>query len=274
MLVLFVQYQGLPIEYSFNAHHDVSTLISYAGGPDAFLARLDAMFEPGLNPTGPARFNHTLFNPGNEPSFNTPYMYHWVGRPDLSVRQSRRVAKSYFGPTPDGLPGNSDAGAMESWVLWNMIGLYPVTGQTTFLVGSPWFSDVTITLGSAGSDSRHELRMTVAYDAEYDEREQQEDAYYVQSLRVNGQDWGKSWVTWDDVFVARENGDSGGISVSSMEFVLGKEPGTWATGKDAELPPSPASEASQQEEVVAAGDEEEEEEPMMRPQWWRRSFGG
>ncbi|KXJ92400.1 glycoside hydrolase family 92 protein [Microdochium bolleyi] len=227
-------YQGLPIEYSFNAHHDVSTLISYAGGPDAFLARLDAMFTPELNPSGDSRFNKTLFNPGNEPSFNTPYMYHWVGRPDLSVKQSRNIAKSYFKPTQGGLPGNSDAGAMESWVLWNMIGLYPVTGQTTFLVGSPWFSDLTITLREG-----HELRMTATYDADYSREEQQADAYYVQSLKVNGHDWDKSWVTWDDVFATRDSG-----SGSSMEFVLGKEPSTWATGDDTELPPSPASETS------------------------------
>ncbi|RWA10279.1 hypothetical protein EKO27_g4840, partial [Xylaria grammica] len=37
-------YQGLPMEYSFNAHHDVATLIAYSGGPEAFVARLEAMF--------------------------------------------------------------------------------------------------------------------------------------------------------------------------------------------------------------------------------------
>lgn len=53
-------------------------------------------------------------------------------------------------------------------------------------------------------------------------------AFYVQSLKVNGVDWNKSWVTWDDIFA------EGG----SMEFVLGPEPADWATGA---LPPSPAS---------------------------------
>ena len=55
-----------------------------------------------------------------------------------------------------------------------------------------------------------------------------ESAYYVQSLKVNGQAWNKSWVTWDDVFA------KGG----RLDFVLGDEPVRWAEGPD---PPSPAS---------------------------------
>lgn len=53
-------------------------------------------------------------------------------------------------------------------------------------------------------------------------------AFYVQSLKVNGKQWTKSWVTWQDVF---ENG-------GSMEFVLGDQPKNWASG---DVPPSPAS---------------------------------
>lgn len=53
-------------------------------------------------------------------------------------------------------------------------------------------------------------------------------AFYVQSLKVNGQQWDKSWVAWDDVFA-----DGG-----TMEFVLGASPASWAIGQ---LPPSPGS---------------------------------
>ncbi|KAK5635138.1 hypothetical protein RRF57_010850 [Xylaria bambusicola] len=208
-------YQGLPMEYSFNAHHDVATLIEYSGGKDAFVARLEAMFTPGLS-SGNSQFGHTLFNPGNEPSFATPYLFNFAGRQDLSVKYSRAVARSYYAPTESGLPGNSDAGAMESWVLWNMIGLYPLTGQTTFLIASPWFADLTIDLGS---DKK--LIITAENVAQ--------ESYYVQSLSVNGKSWDKAWILWDDVFA------NGG----TMDFVLGPEPVDWATG---DLPPSPASE--------------------------------
>lgn len=79
--------------------------------------------------------------------FNIPYLYNYVNRQDLSVAQSRKVAKKYFNTGVAGLPGNSDAGAMQTWLLWNMIGLYPITGQTTFLIHSPWFESLTIDLG-------------------------------------------------------------------------------------------------------------------------------
>ncbi|ORY62936.1 glycoside hydrolase family 92 protein [Pseudomassariella vexata] len=211
-------YQGLPIEYSFNAHHDIDHLISLCDGEDEFVRRLEVMFTPGMNPTGSATFNYTLFNPGNEPSFTTPFLFNYAGRQDLAVKYSRFVAKSYYHPTPAGLPGNSDAGAMESWVLWVMLGLYPMTGQTSFLIGSPWFRDLTIHLGGG-----NELHITTTGGAE--------ESYYVQSLKVNGEDWNKAWVTWEDVFA------NGG----TMEYILGPEPVDWATGP---MPPSPASVSS------------------------------
>lgn len=176
------------------------------------------MFLGGANPTGSASFNYTIFNPGNEPSFTTPYLYNFVGRQDLSVYHSRYAAKSYYEPTPNGLPGNSDAGAMESWLLWSMLGLYPITGQTTFLIGSPWFANTTIALGGGKS-----LVVTTENGSE--------DSYYVQSLTVNGEAWTQSWVTWSDIF------ESGG----TMHFVMGTEPANWDTGSP---PPSPATETS------------------------------
>lgn len=96
-----------------------------------------------------------------------------------------------------------------------MIGLYPVTGQTTFLIASPWFSDLSISLGAGKI-----LNITTTGGGE--------DAFYVQSLKVNGQQWNKSWVNWYDIFA-----DGG-----SLEFVLGQSPSNWTTG---EAPPSPGS---------------------------------
>ncbi|KAE9363067.1 glycoside hydrolase family 92 protein [Stipitochalara longipes BDJ] len=211
-------YEGLPWEYSFNAQHDINTLIALSGGPETFVNRLEMMFTPNMTARN-AAFNSTIFNPGNEPSFNTPYLYNYVGRQDLSVKRSRNIAKSYYSPTPDGLPGNSDAGAMESWLLWNMLGLYPMVGQTTFLIGSPWFANTSVSLGVGKA-----LTMTTTGGTN--------ESYYVQSLRVNGKQWKQSWVTWDDIFA------NGG----TMDFVLGPVPKNWTTGPP---PPSPASEHSQ-----------------------------
>lgn len=201
--------------YSFNAHHDIYHLISLSGGPDGFVQRLETFFEPGLYSSNSA-YGSTLFNPGNEPAFTTPYLFSFVGRQDLSVMYSRHAAKSYYNAGTSGIPGNSDAGAMQTWILWNMIGLYPMTGQNFFFIGSPWFEYLDIQLGTNAS-------LTITSTGG-----NADTAYYVQSLKVNGNPWDRAWVTWEEVFA------NGG----RMDFVLGPEPTRWASGT---LPPSPAS---------------------------------
>ncbi|KAF2140996.1 glycoside hydrolase family 92 protein [Aplosporella prunicola CBS 121167] len=187
--------------YSFNAHHDMATTVELMGGTSRFVARLDEFFDAAL------------YNPANEPGFTTPYLYNFAGRQDRTVARLRDIAGQRYGAGRDGIPGNSDAGAMQSWILWNMLGLYPVTGQTTFLVGSPWFERVAVDLGNG-------RRLVVSSSGG-------EEGPYVQSLRVNGQQWDRAWVAWEDVFAR------GG----EMEFVLGAQAAEWATG---DLPPSPA----------------------------------
>jgi putative alpha-1,2-mannosidase len=99
-----------------------------------------------------------------------------------------------------------------------MIGLYPLTGQTTFLILAPWFEDMTIDLGIGKS-----LKITTTGG-------DRNSAPYVQSLKVNGKPWDKAWLTWDDIFA------NGGM----VEYVLGADAVEWNVG---ELPPSPASPA-------------------------------
>ena len=208
-------YEDVPWSYSWNAHHDIYHLISLIGGTDTFIDRLETFFKPGLFEDN-EQFGSTIFNPSNEPAFTTPYLFNFGGRQDLSVKYSRHTALSFYGQTSTGIPGNSDAGAMQTWVLWNMIGLYPMTGQTTFLIGSPWLEHMQIDLGGGKS-----LVITSSGG-------NRESAYYVQSVKVNDEPWDKAWLTWDDVFA------SGG----KIDFVLGADPVRWANGT---LPPSPAS---------------------------------
>ncbi|ORY19813.1 alpha-1,2-mannosidase family protein [Clohesyomyces aquaticus] len=197
-------YEDNPWVYSMNALHDVATLKKYIGGDAKFVDRINKLFDL------------KIFNAGNEPGFTSPYLYNFVsGMQHMSVKRSRDIGKLYNSGT-GGLPGNSDAGAMESNILWQMIGLWPLTGQTTFLILSPWFSQMTIDLGSGKS-----LKISSTGG-------NKDTAFYVQSLQVNGKAWDKAWVTWQDVFA------NGG----TMDFVLGPSPANWTTG---ELPPSLAA---------------------------------
>ena len=211
-------YEALPWEYSWTVPFDMQTLISFMGGPQTTERRLDTMFIPGLKSGvvgsgGTNGIGDTLFNPGNEPSFSTPFLYNYIqGRQYKSVLRSRQTVNTYYYPGPSGIPGNSDAGAIDSWMIWNMLGLYPVVTQPVYLLLSPWFNDISV---SAGGNST--LRITA--------QGLSETSYYVQSVKVNGQPWNKSWITHDDI----KNG-------GRIDFVLGANQTSWDTGA---LPPSP-----------------------------------
>ena len=127
-------YEALSAEYSLSIPHDVPGLVELCGGNEAFIKRLHTFFA------------NKHYNVANEPSFMTPYLYHWVDRPDLSVARIRQIVNDNYDDTPLGLPGNDDSGAMSSWLVFNMMGLYPVAGQNLYLVGSPLIPEYTIHL--------------------------------------------------------------------------------------------------------------------------------
>ena len=204
------------------------------GGPNLTESRLDAMFIPGLQDGTVGQGNGAgtaIFNPGNEPSFGTPFLYNYLGKRQWkSVLRSREIVNQYYSNGRDGVPGNSDAGALESWMVWNLLGecqfcdcrermltcgegLYPVVTQPVYLLLSPWFSDLSISV--AGNKTLKIMSTGL------------EDGPYVQNVKVNGVQWDKSWVTHDDLV----GGDGGRI-----EFILGSEQTEWDTG---DLPPSP-----------------------------------
>ena len=127
-------YEALSAEYSLSIPHDVPGLVELCGGKEAFINRLHTFFA------------NKHYNVANEPSFMTPFLYHWVDRPDLSVARIRQIVNDNYDDTPLGLPGNDDSGAMSSWLVFNMMGLYPVAGQNLYLVGSPLIPEYTIHL--------------------------------------------------------------------------------------------------------------------------------
>ncbi len=127
-------YEALSAEYSLSIPHDVKGLINACGGNEQFIKRLDTFFDN----------NH--YNVANEPSFMTPYLYHWADRPELSNERIRQIVADNYSDRPDGLPGNDDSGAMSSWLVWNMLGLYPVAGQNLYLVSSPLIKSYSIEL--------------------------------------------------------------------------------------------------------------------------------
>ena len=122
-------YEATSEEYSLNIPHDVPGLIEACGGDEAFRQRLDLFFEK------------KYYNVANEPSFLTPCLYHWIGRPDLSTRRVHEIIDNNYSDTPNGLPGNDDSGAMSSWLAFHMMGLYPNAGHDYYLLTLPMLTE-------------------------------------------------------------------------------------------------------------------------------------
>ncbi|HEY1077215.1 MAG TPA: GH92 family glycosyl hydrolase [Fontimonas sp.] len=149
--------EGTSWQYSWLAMHDYAGLVAGMGGNADVERRLDQFFALPLNLVpavwpfvqGQLSVFGTLYYgnqyaPGNEHDLQAPYVYNYVGAPWKAQLVARNAARIYA-PTPLGLPGNDDLGALSGWLAWTMMGLYPMNpGTPLAVVGSPVFSRVTL----------------------------------------------------------------------------------------------------------------------------------
>ncbi|KAJ2966637.1 hypothetical protein NQ176_g10054 [Zarea fungicola] len=152
--------------------HSTAALITLLGGDEAFIKRLDYFHTIGLADIS------------NEPVFLTVYLYHYAGRPALSASRIHTYIPKSFNSAPGGLPGNDDSGAMGSFLFFSVIGLFPVAGQNVYLISPSFFEQVSIKSPQTGKTAtvRNEN-----FDAGYKN-------IYIQSAKVNGKAWTKSWI--------------------------------------------------------------------------------
>ena len=127
-------YEANSIESSLCVPHDIEGLIELCGGPEAFYDRLELCFSGYIDA-------------GNEPSFLSSCLYHWIGRPDKSGERIASLMQG-FDDTPSGIPGNDDSGAMSSWYAFHAMGLYPNAGQPYYLIHTPVLRRCTISLSN------------------------------------------------------------------------------------------------------------------------------
>ncbi|KAG4438562.1 hypothetical protein IFR05_005937 [Cadophora sp. M221] len=138
------------------------------GGQTAFESRLDYIFQPntfqqdlGANGAG----IDTIMNIGNEPGFSIPYLYNYLNKQWKRVQRNRQLANRYFHDANYGVPGNNDAGALNSWLVWQI----------------PWFDDLNMTI-----NGNQTMRIMVQNNAREDGNGQSgagygQDNFYVQS---------------------------------------------------------------------------------------------
>jgi predicted alpha-1,2-mannosidase len=133
--------EGTAAQYTWLVPSDLHGLFRLMGKRSLVLTRLGWYFRR-LN-AGPASAHEWI---GNEPGFATPWEYDWLAHPVQTERVLHRIV-SLFTAAPNGLPGNDDLGALSSWCIWALIGLYPeVPGVAGFATSAPQVRKVSILL--------------------------------------------------------------------------------------------------------------------------------
>jgi len=209
--------------YRWDVQHNIAGLISLMGGRDAFSANLDATF---IEPLGKSKFefyaqlpDHTgnvgQFSMANEPSLHIPYLYNYSGQPWKTQKLIRLLLNQWFRNDLMGIPGDEDGGGTSAFVVFSKIGFYPVTpGSPTYNIGSPVFPLTVIKMGNG-----KEFRIIA--------KNCSEDNKYIQSAKLNGEDWNKPWFSHDAI-------KDGG----TLELIMGNTANkSWGASSDA-APPS------------------------------------
>ena len=207
--------------FQWDVKHDLDGLFELMGGRSEAEKKLDELFRI---PLAMGKFQYWSLLPdssgmvgqfamGNEPSFHIPYIYDYLGCPWKTQKRIRQLVSQVFSDTLTGIPGDEDGGGMSSFVVFSMMGFFPVTpGIPVYAIGSPFFEECSISLPSGKT-------FTVKAKGA------SEGKKYIQFARLNGRPLDRAW------FSHRELTD-GGV----LELVMGSEPNKeW--GKD-NLPPS------------------------------------
>lgn len=97
------------------------------------------------------------------------------------------IAREYFITPPDGLSGNDDAGQMSAWLVFSMMGFYPVCpGSNQYILGSPSFEKTTISLNNNNS-------------FQIEARNLSDNNIYIQKAELNGKPYNEYYISHSDI---------------------------------------------------------------------------
>jgi len=181
--------------YRWDVPHNVADLISLMGGNEKFIENLDRTF---VEPLGRSKFefyaqipDHTgnvgQFSMANEPSLHIPYLYNYAGQPWKTQKRIRTLLNQWFRNDLMGVPGDEDGGGMSAFVVFSMMGFYPVTpGMPEYNIGSPVFSNARMTMSNGKI-------------LEIEAQNYSPENKYIQSATLNGKEWNKPWFSHNDI---------------------------------------------------------------------------
>ena len=209
--------------YTWDVPQDINGLVGLMGGTAKATANLDQLFREPLDHSKyefQAKFPDSTsmvgeFSMGNEPSLAIPYLYDRLGAPWKAQKRVRMLLESFFTDTLQGMPGDEDGGGMSAFVVFSMMGFYPVTpGIPAYDIVSPVFDKTTIHLRN-GKDF-----VILAHHTSHDNK-------YVQSIRLNGKPLEQVWFRHADI----ANG-------GTLELTMGDTPNTSLGTATSSFPPA------------------------------------
>ena len=193
-------------QYFWSVQHNIDDLIRLVGGEERFAQRLDSMFTytPASDEELPIFSTGMIgqYAHGNEPSHHVIYLYNKVKQPWKTQQYAAKVMHELYTNEPGGLCGNEDCGQMSAWFVFSAMGFYPVdpiSGQ--YEIGTPMFPRVELKLANGKT-------FTVSAPAVSREN------IYIQSVKVNGEPYKKSYLTHDLI-----------MSGATVDFEMGATPG-------------------------------------------------
>lgn len=150
-------YEGDKYTYSFRLQKNMQERINLVGGVNNFEKLLDDFF--GFNKESVTQIRkieayeeidskkyHRFEGFNNECDMETPYAYIYVNNHDKLCEIINACVNKSYGYGVGGLPGNNDSGGLSSCFIFNALGIFPISGNDTYLIGTPSFNKVTIKL--------------------------------------------------------------------------------------------------------------------------------
>jgi predicted alpha-1,2-mannosidase len=172
--------EGTSFQYTWYVPHDVPRLIKLMGGRQAFLKKLNQFFDGGY-------YWH-----GNETDQQAPFMFAMAGNPEKTQFWTQKINSEEYGTGSGGLTGNEDCGQMSAWLVFSMMGFYPVcpaSGQ--YVITTPGFDEIRIKL----PDGKYFTSKTI---------NRSNKNIYIQSASINGKKLKRHYLTHKEIMEGSE----------------------------------------------------------------------
>jgi predicted alpha-1,2-mannosidase len=176
--------EGTGWHYQSFAPADLAWLI-HATGRSLFNERMTKFFDYPV-PGWYAQY----YDSYNETNMQAPFVFNFSGEPWETQRIVRRVLRENYLDAPDGIPGNDDCGAMSSWAVLSMMGIYSVdpASMAYELVG-PTFPKIVLHLQAPYSGKTFTIETSAS----------PEFNPYIQDVTLNGRKYSRNWISFHDL---------------------------------------------------------------------------